>query len=209
MLKKYLLAGLLVWLPLWATLLVLRFLINVMDNVFLWLPTGLQPDNLLGSHVPGLGLIFSLVILFVTGLLVTNFLGRRLVAWWELLLANIPIVRSIYSAIKQVLETLLSSSSDSFKQVLLVEYPRRGLWSIAFQTGQSYQDFNTAAGQEMVNIFIPTTPNPTSGFLMMVNKDEAIPLDISVDDALKWLISLGVIQPTPRGAVPKQQGQGI
>ena len=193
--RRYFFAGLVVWLPLWATFLVLRFLIRVMDQTVLLLPKHYQPDVLLGFHLPGLGLLIALLVLFLTGLLATNFLGRSLVGLWESFLSHIPFVRTIYMAVKQVLETLLSSSNQSFRQVLLIEYPRKGLWSIAFQTGTGTEQIKKETGEDLLTVFVPTTPNPTSGFLIMLDKKDVIFLDMNVDDALKWIISLGVVQP--------------
>ncbi len=198
-LRRYFFAGLLVWLPLWVTFSVLRFLIRLMDRTVLLLPAPYQPDHLLGFHLPGLGLLISVVVLLVTGLLVTNFLGRHLVLLWERVLSHIPIARTIYMAVKQVLETVFSSSGQSFRQVLMIEYPRRGLWSMAFQTGQGAPQCAQHTDEDLITVFIPTTPNPTSGFLMMIDRKDAICLDMSVEDALKWIISLGVVNtPMPR-----------
>jgi len=160
-LRRYLIAGLLLWLPLSATYLVLKFLIDLLDQTILLLPEQYQPEQLFGFHVPGLGVIFSLVIIVVTGMLVTNFLGHKLINLWERLLARIPLVRTIYHSVKQVAETLFLSSEPSFRKVLLVEYPRKGMWSVAFQTGTGWQQARDIIGEELVTVFIPTTPNPT------------------------------------------------
>lgn len=193
--RKYFISGLLVWLPIWVTLLILNFLVGLMDKIFMLLPAKYQPDNLLGFHIPGLGLLFTLIILFLTGMLVTNFLGWKLVSLWDNIVGRIPIVRSIYKGVKKVLETVVSPQGQAFRKVLLVEYPREGLWSIAFQTGHGSEEVNTKTEKEMVTIFIPTTPNPTSGFLMMLPKEHVYELDMSVEEALKFVISLGVVQP--------------
>lgn len=193
--RKYLLAGLLVWLPIWVTLLVIRFVIDTLDSTLSLLPNAYQPSQLIGYDIPGVGVVVSLTVVFLTGLLATNFLGKRLVSLGERFLAKIPLVRSIYNAVKQVLETLFSSSSQAFRKVLLIEYPRKGLWSIAFQTSVANQEVHYHAGEEMITIFVPTTPNPTSGFLMMVPQRDATELNMSVDEALKMVISLGVVQP--------------
>jgi uncharacterized membrane protein len=144
--------------------------------------------------IPGFGVVLSLVLLLTTGVLATNLLGQRLVSWGESLLSRIPLVRSIYNAVKQIINTVLSSNGDAFRKVLLIEYPRKGLWSLAFQTGTATQEINTHTNEEMISLFIPTTPNPTSGFLMMIPKKEAIELDMSIEEALKFIISLGVMQ---------------
>jgi uncharacterized membrane protein len=195
LLRRYFIAGLFVWIPIWVTLLVIGFIVSIIDSSFSLLPTKYQPENWFGVHIPGLGLVFSLVVVFFTGMLVTNYLGRRLVRMGESIVNRIPFVSPIYSATKQVLETLFSSSGESFRKVFLIEYPRKGIWSVAFQTGNGAAEINTKTGHEMITLFIPTTPNPTSGFLMMVPRAEAIELDISVDQALKFVISLGVVQP--------------
>jgi uncharacterized membrane protein len=193
--RGYFIAGLLVWLPLLATFVVLRFLIDLMDISLSLIPSAYQPEQLLGTHVPGIGLLLSLIVLFVTGIVVTNFLGRRLFNLGEAMLSRIPLVRSIYYAVKQVLETIFSTGSQSFRQVLLVEYPRKGMWSLAFQTGGHNEHLEEHIGKDLVTIFIPTTPNPTSGFLMMLPRSDTILLDMSVDEAIKMVISLGVVKP--------------
>lgn len=199
--RSYLLAGLVVWLPVLITMGVLRFIIDLLDNTLALIPKAYQPDQLLGFHIPGLGVILSLILLGVTGLVVTNYLGQKLVGWGESLLSRIPLVRSIYSSVKQVINTLLSTNSDAFRKVILVEYPRKGMWSIAFQTGAVSKEINDTSQEEMISLFIPTTPNPTSGFLMMIPKQDAIELNMSIDEALKCIISLGVMQPSSSGII--------
>ncbi|MDF2867247.1 MAG: hypothetical protein K0S11_717 [Gammaproteobacteria bacterium] len=194
--RRYFFAGLLVWLPIIITLYVIGFLVGLLDRSVNILPMAYHPDALLGVHIPGFGVVLSFMVLFVTGMLVTNFLGRKLVAFWEKILARIPLVRSIYSSSKQVIETLFSSNGQAFRKVLLVEYPRKGCWSIAFQTGAGTTELRDHLGEELVTLFVPTTPNPTSGFLIIVPKKDITELSMSVDDALKMVISLGVIQPT-------------
>ena len=193
--KRYLVAGLLVWLPLWATALVIKFIVDLLDNTVALLPKAYQPITLIGFNLPGLGIIITFLLLILSGMLVTNFLGERLIALGEKIVHNIPLVGSIYQAVKQASETIFSSSSQSFRKVLLVEYPRKDLWSIAFLTSNASETLTKSIGTKKISIFIPTTPNPTSGFLMFVDKSEVIELDISVDDALKMIISLGVMQP--------------
>lgn len=199
--RSYLLAGLVVWLPVLITIGVLRFIIDLLDNTLALIPRSYQPDQLLGFHIPGLGVILSLILLGVTGLVVTNYLGQKLVGWGESLLSRIPLVRSIYSSVKQVINTLLSTNSEAFRKVVLVEYPRKGMWSIAFQTGAVSKEINDISHEEMISIFIPTTPNPTSGFLMMIPKQDATELNMSIDEALKCIISLGVMQPSSSGII--------
>lgn len=194
-LKKYLLAGLVVWLPIIATVVILRFLIDLLDQTMSLLPEKYNPEALMGINIPGLGVILSIIVLFITGILATNLFGQKLVSMSESILDRIPLVRSIYSATKQMIEAVVSSNSQAFRKVVLVEYPRKGLWSLAFQTGAAFQEIGDKTNQQMVSIFVPTTPNPTAGFLMMVAKDEVIELEMSVDTALKFIISLGVMQP--------------
>ncbi len=194
--RRYFISGLLFWLPIWATYVVIRFLVDILDNAFSLLPQRYQPDMLLGFHIPGIGVMITLLVILLTGLLVANFIGRKLVEMWEAVVARIPLVRTVYTGVKQVLDTLFAPGGQSFRKVLLVEYPREGLWSIAFQTGDGTREVEKNVGQgSMVSLFIPTTPNPTSGFLMMAPRDKVIELEMSVEQALKLVISLGVVQP--------------
>ncbi|MGB6977225.1 MAG: DUF502 domain-containing protein [Gammaproteobacteria bacterium] len=195
MIRRYFIAGVLIWVPIWVTLLVIGFVANILDKSLTLLPEAYQPQHLLGFSIPGLGVVFTLLIVFITGVLVTNFLGHRLVAVWEAILAKIPFVSPIYSGVKQVLTTVFSSEGKSFKKVLLVEYPRRDIWTLAFQTGAGLHEVEEKLGQPMVSVFVPTTPNPTGGFWLMVPKRDVIELDISVDNALKTIISLGIVLP--------------
>jgi len=195
-LRKYFIAGLLFWLPIWVTLLVIKFLVDLLDSILKLLPVRYQPDALLGMHVPGIGVLIILLIIFGTGIIVANVIGGWFVAMWDAFIGRIPLVRSVYTGVKQVLQTLFAPGGQSFRKVLLVEYPRAGLWSIAFQTGDATGEIEKAGeGEKMVSFFIPTTPNPTSGFLMMAPKSKVIELEMSVDQALKFVISLGVVQP--------------
>ncbi|WP_019217046.1 DUF502 domain-containing protein [Legionella tunisiensis] len=196
-LRSYLLTGLVVWLPILVTFVVLRFIIDILDNTMALLPKAYQPEQLLGVQIPGLGVVLSLALLLVTGIIATNILGQRLVIFGEALLARIPLVRSIYNAAKQVIQAVFATNSQAFRKVLLIEYPRKGLWSLAFLTGKASQELCTHTGEEMLSLFVPTTPNPTSGFLMMIPKRDAIELSMSVDEALKFIISLGVMQAPP------------
>lgn len=193
MLRRYFIAGLLVWLPILITYVVVRFIVQLMDGTLALLPTQYQPDQLLGMHIPGLGLVFTLLILFITGLLITNFVGHKIMGYSEKVLGQIPLVRSIYAATKQVLHAIFQPTSQSFRKVLLIEYPRRGLWSIAFQTSDKFTD--VPVNGDTIAVFIPTTPNPTSGFMLFVPKTDIIELDISVEEALRMVISLGVVIP--------------
>lgn len=195
MLKRYFIAGLLIWVPIWITLLVLNFLVDVMEAFLNFLPRHYQPDHLLGFHLPGLSLVFTLLLVLLTGLLATNFFGNKLVVIWEALMGRIPFVRSIYSGSKQVMQTIFKSDGEAFKKVLLVKFPHRDMWSVAFQTGVGFSEAQQKIGEELVSVFVPTTPNPTSGFLMMVPKKDTIELQMSVDAAFKLIISLGVVVP--------------
>jgi uncharacterized membrane protein len=193
--RKYLIAGLLVWLPLVVTVIVINFLVNSFDQVLLLLPAIYRPDSLLGFHVPGLGLLVSMLIIISTGVIAANYFGEKLVGLWERGLGRIPLVRSIYSAVKQVTEAFVGSE-QSFQKAYLVEYPRLGAWTIAFQTSSKSGEAQCKTGlAQVVNVFVPTTPNPTSGFFLMVSERDLIPLDMTVEQALKMVISGGVVVP--------------
>lgn len=196
MLRRYFIAGLLFWVPIWITLLILDFLAGILDKSLSLLPNKYQPDVLLGFHVPGLGILFTLIIIFVTGLMVTNYFGNKLLAIWEAMMARIPVVRSIYSSSKQVMQTIFKPGGQSFRKVVLIQFPHRDIWSIAFQTGQGFKDAENKLGEELLTVFVPTTPNPTAGFLMLAPKKDVIELDMSVEEAFKMIISLGVVIPT-------------
>lgn len=201
--RKYLISGLLVWLPVIITVFVIKFLVDLLSKSLLLLPHNLQPDTLLGIHVPGIGVILTLLVIFFTGLFAANFIGRRMVQIADSMMSRIPVVRPVYTGVKQVIDTLFKPGGQSFRKVLLVEYPCPGIWSVAFQTGEVSPDIEGVLGNEaMVSYFIPTTPNPTSGFLMMAPRSKVKELDISVDQALKFVISLGVVQP---GVTPAKQ----
>jgi len=194
-LRRYLVAGILVWLPIGVTIFLLRVLINLMDRSLLLLPQAYRPEEWLGFAIPGLGLVLTLLVLLLTGLLATNILGRSMVGLWEKLLERIPIVRSIYSASKNFAEIVFSDSSQSFKKVLLIEYPRKGIFSIAFQTSTELAEVQGRTREDVICTFVPTTPNPTSGFIIIVPKRDTIELDMEIDEALKMIISLGVVVP--------------
>ena len=194
-LRRYLIAGLLVWLPILVTVLILRFLIDVVDNSLLLLPAAVRPENLLGFRIPGLGLLLSGMVLLITGMVVTNLLGSSMVKLWEGLLARIPVVRAIYSASKQLTETLFSGSGKSFRKVVMVRYPHPGTWTLAFLTGDGMAEANAKTGRDLVNIFVPTTPNPTSGFFLMVPREDMIELDMPVDVGIKLILSAGAVMP--------------
>ena len=193
--KKYLIAGLLVWMPLGITFLVVRAIVGFLDRSLLLLPAEYQPDVLLGIHIPGFGVVLALVLVLATGMVVANFLGRHIVATWEKLLSQIPIVRTLYSAVKQIMEAVLATDAKSFSKVLLIEYPRKGVWSFAFMTSDDLGEVQTKIDEKVVSVFIPTTPNPTSGFILMVPEKDTIELEMSVEDGLKMIVSVGMVVP--------------
>jgi uncharacterized membrane protein len=194
-LRKYLIAGLLVWLPLAATIVVIKLLVNLLDKTMLLIPPQWQPEIILGFSIPGIGVIVGIVILLITGMLAANIFGRRLVAFWESILGRIPLVRTIYTSVKQVLETLFTSNSNSFRKVVLIEYPRKGIWSMGFLTNKGIGSASKHAGQNLVTVFVPTTPNPTSGFIVMLPEQDVNELDLTVEDGFKYIISMGVVIP--------------
>lgn len=195
MFRRYFIAGLLVLLPIWVTFLILNFMVELVDQSLNLLPREAHPDVLLGVHIPGLGLIFTIVIIVLTGMLVTNFIGTWFLTLWEKLLLRIPLVRSIYTAVKQVTSTLFKPGGESFRKVLLIEYPRKDSWTIAFQTGSGFAASSPKIEDNLLTVFVPTTPNPTAGFLLMIPKDQVIELKMTIDQALKYIISLGVVLP--------------
>lgn len=203
--KKYLLTGLLVLVPLVITLWVLNFIIGILDQSLLLLPAAWHPDNLLGIHIPGLGVILTVLTILVTGLLVRNVFGQRLLEYWDRLLRSIPFVNAIYNSVKQVSDTLLSDSGRAFRKVLLVRYPHADSWSLAFLTSVPNEVTRVLAGEEYVGVFVPTTPSPVNGFYFYVKKSETIELNLSVDAAFKAIISMGVVT-TQEAAVLHKQG---
>ncbi|CAN5351898.1 DUF502 domain-containing protein [soil metagenome] len=215
-LRRYIVAGLLIWVPLGVTLLVVAFLVNLMDRTLLLIPPPYRPDRLFGIDIPGLGVVLLFILVLGTGMLVANLFGRRLVAFWESVLNRIPLVRSVYSGAKQVAETMLSDNNESFKRVFLIQYPRRGVWSLCFQTATEIGELQDKTESEVVCVFVPTTPNPTSGFIVYAPKEDLRELDMSVDEALKMIISLGVVVPrwqitgeSPKVARPKGRARGV
>ena len=201
-LKKYFITGLLIWLPLAITYMVISWIVGTLDAILLWLPEEYQPSRYLGVHIPGVGVIASLLLVFFTGLVAANVIGQKLVKLWEALLARIPVVKSIYYSVKQVSDTVFSSSGQAFRKALLVQYPREGVWTIAFLTGQPGGDAAEHLRGDYVSVYVPTTPNPTSGFFLMMRRSEVVELDMSVDDALKYIISMGVVAPPMRRREP-------
>ena len=198
--KRYLVAGLLVWVPLGITIWVLHFLVTTLDSTLSLFPDVAQPDKLLGFHLPGLGVVLSFAILLLTGVVAANFFGARLIRFWESMLGRIPVVKSIYSSVKQVSDTLLSDSGNAFRKALLVEFPHENAWTIAFLTGTPAPGVARHFDEEHVSVYVPTTPNPTSGYFIIVPRSRVRDLDMTVDEALKYVISMGVV--APRGGVP-------
>ena len=196
--RRYFIAGLLVWVPLGITIWVLAFLVGTLDQTLLVLPEVVRPDTVLGFHIPGLGVVLTLAIVLLTGAIAANFFGARLIALWEALLGRIPFVKSIYTGVKQVSDTLLSDSGTAFRKALLVEFPYPGCWTIAFLTGTPGATVAPYLDGEHVSVYVPTTPNPTSGYFVMLPKSRVHELDITVDEALKYIISMGVAAPKPR-----------
>jgi uncharacterized membrane protein len=195
LLRRYLVAGLLVWLPLGATYFVIQLLVGWMDQSLLLLPERFRPESLLGFSIPGLGVVLSLVILLLTGLIAANLFGRKLVELWEQLLSRIPLVRSVYSAVKQLVETMFADNGNSFRKVVLVEFPRRGIWTLAFLTNDEQGLVQQATGREVISLYIPTTPNPTGGYFVLVPVEDVREIDLSVDEGLKLLLSMGAVNP--------------
>jgi uncharacterized membrane protein len=203
-LRRYLVAGLLVWVPLGVTLLIIGFLVDLMDQTLLLLPHAWQPEQIIGFRIPGLGFLLTFAVVLVTGVFVANLAGQQLLGLGEKLLGRIPLVRSIYGSVKQLTESMFTGGGKSFRKVLLVRYPHPGSWTLAFQTGEGSREIRDKTGREVVSVFVPTTPNPTSGFFLIVPRDEVIELDISVDEGLKMLLSVGVVAPEPaRGATAR------
>ena len=194
-LQKYLIAGLLVWLPIVVTVLLFRFLITLMDQTLILLPSQIRPEAVIGFKLPGLGLILTLLVLIVTGIFAANFVGRSMVNFGEKIFKKIPIVRSVYSAAKNFADIVFSDTGQSFKKVLLIQYPRKGIYSLAFQTSTNLGEVQKKTGSDVVCTFVPTTPNPTSGFIIIIPKEDVIEMDMEVDEAFKMIVSLGVVVP--------------
>lgn len=204
-LRKWFIAGLLIWIPLAITIFVVRLLMGWLDASLLLIPRPLRPENLLGFQIPGLGLILSLLLVLGTGALAANYLGNRFIRWAESMLNRIPVVRSVYSAFKKMTETVLSNTSTAFRKVVLIEYPRRGLWQIGFITGDPIGEVQDKTAKDVVTVFVPTTPNPTSGWIVMVPREDVIVLDMAVEDGMKFVISLGVVPPPRRVPMPSME----
>ncbi|MEA3157256.1 MAG: hypothetical protein QOK44_4845 [Betaproteobacteria bacterium] len=193
--RRYIITGLVVWVPLVITLWVLTFLVSTMDQTLLLLPADLRPEHWLGVYVPGMGVVLTLLVVFLTGLFTANIIGQRLVRVGERLLARIPVVNSIYNGVKQVSDTLFSPGGQAFRKALLVQWPSPGMWTIAFLTGTPGGDVVNHLQGDYISIYVPTTPNPTGGYFVMVPRSAVIELDMSVDEALKYIVSMGVVAP--------------
>jgi len=193
--RKYFITGLLIWIPLVITIWVLDLVVSTMDSTLLLLPDQLQPKSWLGFNVPGLGVVLTLLVVFLTGLAAANIIGQRLVRMGEALLAHIPVVKTVYTGVKQVSDTLFSSSGQAFRKAVLVRFPHTDSWTVAFVTGMAVGEVAQRLGEERISIYVPTTPNPTSGYLLIVPRADVIELDMSVDEALKYVISMGVASP--------------
>ena len=196
--KKYLITGLLIWIPLIITLWVLKVIFDTLDASLLLLPESFQTEHWLGVHIPGLGAILTIVVIFLTGVLATNFVGAQLVEFWHDVLQRIPVVNSIYSSVKQISDTLFSSSGEAFRKALLVQWPHPGMWTIAFLTGTPGGGVERHVPADCIAVYVPTTPNPTGGYFVIVRRADVIELEMSVDQALKYIISMGVVPPMPK-----------
>ncbi len=194
-LRNYLIAGLLIWIPVMVTVWVIRFLSGILDQSLVLLPPSWRPEALVGQYVPGVGVILSFLLLVMTGIVVRNLFGGQIVAGFENLVRRIPVIGAIYGGAKTFSETVLTDKGKSFKQVVLVEFPRKGLFSIGFITCEDMDEVQARTEQDVVCVFVPTTPNPTTGFLVAVDRNEIVRLDMSVDDAIKMLLTLGVVVP--------------
>jgi len=207
-LRRYFVAGLLVWIPLGITLWVLKLLVDMMDKSLLLLPERYQSDALFGVHIPGMGIILTTAIVLATGALAANFFGRRILLLGHHILQRIPIVRSIYGGVKQISDTLFSPEGKAFRRAVLVRYPHGGSWTVALVTGTPEHEVAELLGREQISVFVPTTPNITAGFFLILPRSETIELDMTVDEALKYIISMGVAEPPPRRARPERKSSG-
>lgn len=201
LIKRYFITGLLIWVPLVITGWVLSLIVSTLDQSLRLLPEAIHPQTLFGFAIPGAGAVLTLAMILLTGLLAANFIGQKLVVWWEMLLARIPVVNSVYNSVKQVSDTLFSPNGNAFRKAVLVRYPHPSSWTIAFLTGQPGGDIVNHLDSEHVSVYVPTTPNPTSGFFLMMPAREVVELDMTVDEALKYIISMGVVAPPPHTRV--------
>ncbi|MEK7438750.1 MAG: DUF502 domain-containing protein [Pseudomonadota bacterium] len=202
--KKYFITGLLIWIPLVITIWVLKLVVETLDQSLLLLPLALRTESWIGFHIPGMGVLLTLLIVLLTGVVTANFVGQRMVHWWHEILHRIPVVNSIYSSVKQVSDTLFSSSGEAFRKALLVQWPREGMWTIGFLTGVPGGDVRRHLQGDYVSVYVPTTPNPTGGYFVMLPRKDVIELDMSVDAALKYVISMGVVSPNGNGKRKKE-----
>jgi uncharacterized membrane protein len=207
-LRRYLIAGLLVWIPLAITFWVLALLVELMDQSLLIVPARYRSDALLGFHLPGLGAVLTILILLATGAVAANFFGKRLLVLWESILGRIPIVRSIYGGVKQISDTLFSPDGKAFRRAVLVRYPHAGAWTVALVTGNPEHEVTDHLGHQQISVFVPTTPNITAGFFLIVPRSDTIELQMSVDQALKYIISMGVAEPPRPGTRPESSASG-
>lgn len=198
LIRRWLVAGLIVWLPIAATLIIVGFLVDLLDRTMLILPAAWRPDALLGVHIPGLGIAVSLLVVLVTGALAANFLGRQLLVWAERAVNRIPLVRSIYGGAKKLTETVFSDQQKAFREVVMLEYPRAGLWTLGFRTGEAAGEITRHTGTDMATVYVPTTPNPTSGYVVIMPESDLVRLNMSVEDALQLIISMGAVRPEDR-----------
>lgn len=208
-LKRYFITGLLVWIPLSITVWVLMMIVGTMDQSLQWLPAAIHPKNLFGFDIPGAGVVLTMIVILLTGLITANIIGQKLVRFWEGMLSRIPVVKSIYYSVKQVSDTLFSGNDEAFRKVLLVRYPHPEAWAIAFQSGiptldvsQHCQENQDGNHIDIISVFIPTAPSPLNGFFFFVKKSDTVELDMSVDDALKYIVSMGVVTPTSKLCAP-------
>lgn len=203
--KKYFITGLLVLTPIVVTFWVMSTLVSFLDQSLLLLPEEWRPQKLLGFSMVGLGALLTLGVVFLTGVIATNFFGQQIIKIWEEILSRVPVVKSIYSSVKQVSDTIFSDSSNSFRQALLIEFPRKGSWTVAFLTGEPGGDVANHLKGDYVSVYVPTTPNPTGGYFLMMPKSDVVPLDMTVDQALKYIISMGSVIPEIKSEKIKAQ----
>ena len=197
--KKYFITGLLIWIPLVITIWVLKLVVDTLDQTQVFLPHALRPEVWAGVRVPGIGVLLTLLVVFLTGAVTANLVGQRLVHLWHEILHRIPVVNTVYSSVKQVSDTLFSSNGEAFRKALLVQWPREGMWTIAFLTGAPGTDVTKHLQGDYISVYVPTTPNPTGGYFVMMLREDVIELDMSVDTALKYIISMGVVTPNGNG----------
>ena len=196
-LRNYLIAGLLIWVPVMVTVWVVRFVSGILDQSIVLLPPSWRPEALFGQYVPGFGIVLALLVLFLTGLLARDLLGEKMIEGVESLIRKIPVIGPVYGGAKTFSETVLTDKGRSFKQVVMVEFPRKGAWSIGFLMSEDWVEVRERTGEDMVQVFVPTTPNPTTGFLIVVHRSEVMFMDTTVDEAFKMIFTLGVIPPGP------------